>query len=125
MTVQLEPKTTRVVKNSNRGASPGERRGGREPGVPNKSTREIQEIARKYSGKAIEKAARMAGLILDQMGEVEGIASSEQAQLTALQMILDRAHGKPAQAVTGADGGPIVLNVTRIELVAPDGHSQG
>lgn len=90
-----------------RGASPGERRGGRTKGVPNKATLEVKEMARAYGPDAIKELAKLAGLI-----EGEGKAESEPARIAALNGILDRGYGKPAQAVTGADGdGPIKHSV--------------
>jgi hypothetical protein len=35
--------TAKVAKNSGRGSKPGERRGGRKPGTPNRRTAELQE----------------------------------------------------------------------------------
>ena len=43
---------TRLVKTSNRGAAPGERRGGRERGVPNKLTATVKAAIIEAFGKA-------------------------------------------------------------------------
>ncbi len=84
-----------------RGAKPGERRGGRKAGVPNKVGAEVRAIAGKYTKDAIE---RLAFLMKN--------AESEQAQVSACKELLDRAHGRPAQAVTGEDGvGPVKLEI--------------
>ncbi len=83
-------------------AKGGKRDGaGRPKGVPNKATAEIREIAQKYSPQAVKELAKLAGLIDGQKA-----AESEQARIAALNGILDRGHGKPAQAValTGEDG---------------------
>lgn len=84
--------TAKVAKNSNRGSKPGERRGGRQKGVPNKATSEIKEVARKYGPAAIEKLAEMAGLVDGKAG-----TESEQARVSAVKEILDRGYGRPAQ----------------------------
>ncbi len=88
-----------------RGAKPGERRGGRQKGSLNKATAEIKVVAREYGPDCIAKLAALAGL-------VEGAtpAQSEQARVSAIKEILDRAYGKAPQAIVGADGeGPAKL----------------
>lgn len=94
-----------------------EKTGGRAAGVPNKATREIKDIAKAYGPAAIEAAARLAGLV----SEGEGKAESEQARLSALQLILDRGYGKATQAITGEDGGAIQHQFTQIILCGPEG----
>lgn len=46
------------------------------------------------------------------------IARAEEGDVTALKEIGDRLDGKPAQAITGADGGPVQLE--KIERVIVD-----
>ena len=106
---------TTVVKSSNRGATPGERRGGRSRGTPNKATADVRDLARTHGPAAIKRAARLAGLV----DGGDGMAESEQAQIAALGIILDRAYGRPSQAhiVQGDADNPIE---TRIELVIVD-----
>lgn len=80
------------------GSRPGERRGGRKPGTPNKSTREIKELVDPYMPAALKELGRLAIK-----------AESEQARVSAIGMLLDRRYGKAKQSVehTGKDGGPI------------------
>ena len=76
------------------GARPG---AGRKLGVSTKKmTTEARFHAGPYGEKAIKKAAEMAGL-------VKGVvpASTETARLSALNIILDRAYGRPKQPVEG------------------------
>lgn len=82
-----------------RGAKPGERRGGRKPGVPNKATAELKKLARQYTGEAIKELARLATK-----------AESEQARVSAIKELFDRAYGKSVQAMehTGAAGDAIM-----------------
>jgi hypothetical protein len=77
------------------GARPG---AGRKKGSPNKSTAEIKAIAQPYSEQAVKTLAQIM-----QTGESEG------ARVSAANAILDRAWGKPSQAVlhSDPDGGPI------------------
>ncbi|MBB4642358.1 hypothetical protein HNQ99_002683 [Rhizorhapis suberifaciens] len=86
------------VAKATRGSKPGERRGGRVKGVPNKATREIKAIAQQYSVKAVKALV-----------EVMESGESEAARVSAANAILDRAYGKPSQSVehSGVDGAPI------------------
>ena len=74
-----------------RGSAPGEHRGGRAKGTRNKATLEIKAAASQHGAKAIQEQARLAGLVEDGKGKAE----SEQAQIAALNGILDRGYGKP------------------------------
>jgi hypothetical protein len=77
------------------GARPG---AGRQPGVPNKVKREIAEAAQEYSEAALRTLA-----------EVMTNGDSAAARVAAANSILDRAHGKPAQAMklSGDQDSPI------------------
>lgn len=65
------------------GSKPGERRGGRKPGVPNRATAEIRTLAREHGPAAIQELARLAKE-----------AQSEQARISACNALLDRAYGR-------------------------------
>ena len=65
------------------GAEPGERRGGRQRGVPNKATAEMRELALGHGPDALAELARLAKE-----------AQSETARIQACNTILDRAYGK-------------------------------
>lgn len=91
------------IKHSNGGARPG---AGRKKGSPNKVTAEIRTIAQAYGAAAIEQAARLAGLIVED-GEPIGVANSEQARISAIGIILDRAYGKAPQPLVGDADQPI------------------
>jgi hypothetical protein len=77
----------------NGGARPG---AGRKPGVPTKMTEEARAIAAPYAKKALRELAKIGGLL-----KPEDKADSEQARVTALNIILDRAYGRPKQPVEG------------------------
>lgn len=68
-----------------RGAAPGERRGGRHAGVPNKATREVKKLAQKHGPAVIGEFARILSN-----------SESDQARVAAGKEILDRAYGKAA-----------------------------
>lgn len=73
-----------------RGSKPGERRGGRQPGTPNKANRELREVAKEYSSDALKTLHEIC---------VKG--ESETARVAAANALLDRAHGKPPARVLG------------------------
>jgi hypothetical protein len=77
--------------------------GGRQKGTSNKATADVKALARQHSDSAIK---RLAYLMTK--------AESEQAQVAACKELLDRAHGKPAQAIVGDDDGPPVKTVMEI-----------
>ena len=84
-----------------RGSKPGERRGGRAKGTPNKATVEVKELARQYAPAVLKEMARLATQ-----------AESESARVAAGNAILDRAYGKASQAITGEDGEAIKATLT-------------
>lgn len=61
---------------------------GRPKGAKNKATQELQELAREHTPAAIAELARLA------VG-----AESETARVAAINSLLDRGHGKPAQSL--------------------------
>lgn len=82
---------------------PGERRVGRKPGVPNKTTAEIKAVAQLYGEEAIEKlVALMRG-------------DNPEVALKAANAILDRGYGKPAQMLQGDPEKPLSVNVTALD----------
>ena len=80
------------------GSKPGERRGGRKKGTPNKATADIKALAMVHGPAAVLQLAALAKK-----------AESEAARVAAIKELLDRAYGKAAQAVqmSGPDNGPI------------------
>jgi hypothetical protein len=76
----------------------GRKTGGRAAGTPNKATADLKTTAREYGPRVIEK---LWGIC--EKGE------SDQAKINAARELLDRGYGKPAQAVTGADEGPVTI----------------
>jgi len=92
-----------------RGSKPGERRGGRQKGTPNKVTADIKALAQNHGGEAI---AMLATILTT--------SENDSARIAAAKELLDRGYGKSTLPVelTGADGGPINHNHT-IEFVDP------
>lgn len=70
----------------------GQRIGGRQPGTPNKATAEIRDLARKYTPEALRELARLTTQ-----------AESEQARVSAIKELFDRAYGKSTQILANED----------------------
>ena len=87
------------------GSQKGERRGGRQKGTPNKQTSTIAEVARVYSNEAIEVLA-----FAMRSGELP-------TRVLAADKILDRAWGRPRQAITGDDDAPPVRMIVERTIV--------
>jgi hypothetical protein len=85
----------------------GNKTGGRRKGTPNRATREITELARAHVPAAIKELARLAKA-----------AESESARVSAIGMLLDRAYGKPSQAIqhSGSVGTYDLTKVTDEDL---------
>lgn len=62
--------------------------GGRRAGTPNKATRELKDLAQRYAPAAMKELARLSVK-----------AESEQARVSAIKELFDRASGKATQAV--------------------------
>ncbi len=83
---------------------------GRKPGVPNKATAHIKALAQSHAPSALAELARLA---------IE--AESEQARISAIKEILDRAYGKAPQPHDGDGEGGDIQHAIRITFVsAPD-----
>jgi hypothetical protein len=88
-----------------RGSAPGERRGGRAKGVPNKITRDVKQIAQEYGPSAIHRLAWFAGLLPNQPDAINPVA-----QIAAIKELLDRGYGKATQPVANGAGKPLVID---------------
>lgn len=91
-----------------RGSAPGERRGGRKKGTPNKVTADLQAVARVYTHEAIEKLVYIMRTREDY----------PQAQISAIKEILDRGYGKATQKLIG-DGNEAPVKMV-IEWASPN-----
>jgi hypothetical protein len=58
--------------------------------------REVMELARKYGKRAVRRLAKLMR------------SNNERVAVAAAQALLDRGFGKPAQAITGAGGSPLI-----------------
>lgn len=94
------------------GARPG---AGRKPGIRNRVTKDIKELAQSYGEDAIRRLAILAS--------DDSIAPA--AQVAAIKELLDRGYGKATQPIAGdPDMPPVGIFPTAIELVAPGVESE-
>ena len=87
-----------MLEAKKRGAMPGERRGGRKKGTPNKATAGLKAAFQLHEKELV---AEVMALTKDKDPRV---------RLGACQAAFDRGWGRPAQAITGGDG-PITIVV--------------
>ena len=83
-----------------RGAKPGERRGGRKAGTPNKVTAEIKALAAEHAPAIIKELVRLATK-----------AKNEATRVAAGKELLDRAFGKAPQALVGDPKNPLAAQI--------------
>jgi hypothetical protein len=128
-----------------RGSKPGERRGGRKKGTPNKVTADVKILARQHGVEAIEKlaqlmrgrdrqldrlAAKIEALPLDSGQEERArlyrellaclTAQNPQIELSAAKELLDRGYGRPAQTVAMPDTGQAIVAIERVIIEPQD-----
>lgn len=106
------PVIAKEAKVSRRGSAPGERRGGRVKGTPNKATASIRDIARQYTAEAVDAL----------VGVLTAPEEPAAARVAAAKEILDRGYGKASTVISGdEDGGAVkVAHVIRLVGVQPD-----
>lgn len=74
------------------------------PGGRPKEAAQVKELARKHAPAAIRKLFELMK------------CGNPRVEVAAAQAVLDRAYGKPAQAIVGDDDAP-PIRIARIELV--------
>ena len=96
------------------GSAPGERRGGRQPGTPNKHPSEIKAVAAQHGPAIISKLAELSGVIPG------NVAESQAVQVQAMKELLDRGFGRPTQPHSGdPDGMPLAIEFTWGTAIQP------
>ena len=83
-----------------RGSKPGERRGGRKAGTPNKATAEIKALASEHVPAIIKELVRLATK-----------ATNEATRVAAGKELLDRVFGKAPQALIGDPKNPLAAQI--------------
>ena len=90
-----------------KGRSGGRREGsGRAKGTPNKVTQDLQGMAQVYTKDAL--------LVLVTIANDKDAPKA--ARVAAANAILDRGHGKPSQAITGAGDKDLISPVLNVIL---------
>jgi hypothetical protein len=87
-----------------RGSRPGERRGGRKRGTPNRISTEIRDAARRYGREALQLHVKLMRA-----------SKNEDVRQRSANVILDRAYGKPAQSLSTEDDNPLQLLMQHLE----------
>ena len=86
------------------GSKPGERRGGRKKGTPNRISTEIREAARRYGPEALQLHVKLMRA-----------SRNEDVRQRSANVILDRAYGKPTQSISKEDDNPLELLMQHLE----------
>ncbi|HYC00421.1 MAG TPA: hypothetical protein VEC57_14890 [Candidatus Limnocylindrales bacterium] len=89
----------------------GQKTGGRRKGTPNKATADVKAAAAKHSDEAIKTLVAI----------MKNPKADDRARIAAAKEILDRAHGKAPQAITGPEGGDLSMVIKKIVHVHEDG----
>jgi hypothetical protein len=76
------------------------------PGGRPKALRDVEELARLETPAAIQTLATIH----------KDPDANPSARVTAATALLDRGWGKPRQAITGEDGGPVVFEVKWLDV---------
>lgn len=84
---------------------------GRKKGSVNKATANVKALAQKHAPEAIKK--------LNELMTGKDVPAA--TQRAAANDILDRAYGKPTQALTDPDGGKLLPEKIEVVLVKPKG----
>lgn len=75
------------------------------PGGRPKAEGEVKQLARAYTSESIEKLAEWMR------------SDNAKASVSAATALLDRAWGRPAQAITGPDGGALLFQEIQRKII--------
>lgn len=84
----------------------GFKTGGRKANTPNKVTQDLMGMAQVYTEEAL--------LVLVEIAKDKEKPAA--ARVSAASAILDRAHGKPTQAITGEGGKDLISPILQVVL---------
>lgn len=85
------------------------------PGGRPKDSAWVKHLAAKRTEdaiKALADALEATRLVVSAKGDVVAEEPDHRVRVAAAQALLDRAHGKPAQAITGEDGGAVKVDTS-------------
>lgn len=92
-----------------RGSKPGERRGGRQKGTPNKATADVKAL--------IDSTGDMA-LIVRGLFDIAIDGESEAGRVAASKELLDRRFGKATQPIAGDDSMAAIRTALSVGFVS-------
>ena len=84
----------------------GFKTGGRKANTPNKVTQDLMGMAQVYTKDALMVLVEIA----------QDTEKPAAARVSAASAILDRAHGKPTQAITGEGGNDLISPILQVVL---------
>lgn len=87
--------------------------------------RHVRRFAKQKAATFIEACENVLPLAMDRVQE--GLAKKKGDHVFALRVaesMGDRVYGRPAQAITGAAGGPLVLSFQEILAKVPEGRRE-
>ncbi len=84
----------------------GFKTGGRKANTPNKVTQDLMGMAQVYTKDALMVLVEIA----------QDTEKPAAARVSAASAILDRAHGKPTQAITGEGGKDLISPILQVVL---------
>lgn len=88
--------------------------GGRRPGAGRKVASHTLEASAAKKRIIELVSARVDDLFAELLRQA--LPDEGKGDIVAIKELLDRAYGKPSQAITGENGGAIELNVTGVEI---------
>lgn len=94
-----------------------------QPGNSGGGRRAIPPEVREILAAATPDAARR---LIEALDATDGTSPDHEIRIKAANAILDRMYGRPAQAITGEEGGPLRLDVGIVDILRklaekPDG----
>lgn len=101
---------------------------GRPPKTPieKEAHRLVKKYARQRVNTFIEACENLLPIAVDRVEEALRRKGEEHGplHLRALETLGDRVYGRPAQAITGAGGGPLVVSFQEILAAVPEGKRE-
>lgn len=67
--------------------------------------------------RASEEAQRLRDLSYEALEDALGVKNETKDRITAARELLDRIEGRPVQAITGEDGGPVRVDLGVIDII--------
>jgi len=104
---------------------PGRPKGSKKNPIIRETEKIIKRYAKQRADTFLEAVESLMPAAVERVGEVVKRKGAEHApqHLRALELLADRLYGRPAQAITGAGGGPLLVSFTQV-LAGVDGDKK-